>query len=107
MLLQAGEQVVVRHSGPAEPVKKVDSEQALAWAEGRLVFDNRTVADVVAQFNRYNFVRIRVADAELANRPMSGVFDASEPESFISFIQSATAVRVDRKGAQITISSAP
>lgn len=107
VLLQAGEQVVVPRSGPANAVRKVDSKRALAWAEGRLVFENQTVAEVVAQFNRYNFVRLRVADATLAGRPVSGVFDASEPESFIGFIQSVAAVRVDRKGSDITISSAP
>jgi len=107
VLLEAGEQVVVPRRGVADAVKKVNSERALAWAEGRLIFENETVAEVVAQFNRYNFVQLRVADPGLARRPVSGVFDASEPESFIGFIQSVAAVLVEREGSDITISSAP
>jgi ferric-dicitrate binding protein FerR (iron transport regulator) len=41
-------------------------------------------------------VQITVSDAALAARPVSGVFDATDPDAFIAFIQSATAVRIER-----------
>ncbi len=88
-------------------MKRVDSERELAWAAGRLVFDNETVQDIVEQFNRYNVVQLHVSDRQLAAREVSGVFDASEPESFIGFIQSVVPVRVSRAGQDITITSTP
>jgi transmembrane sensor len=99
VLLTAGEQVTMPSSGTAEPVRKVDSDRRLAWAKGRLDFDNETVATAVEEFNRYNRVQLHVTDAVLATRRVSGVFDASDPESFIAFIQTVARVRVTRSNA--------
>jgi transmembrane sensor len=99
ILLNANEQVTVAESGTAAPVREVDSSRALAWAEGRLVFENEPVARAVEQFNRYNRIQLTVNDAELAQRPISGVFNAADPESFVAFIQSVAAVRVTRDNA--------
>jgi transmembrane sensor len=104
LALVANQQVIISKSGPAEPIHKVDSGRALAWAEGRLVFENDSVSSVAAQFNRYNHVQIHVTDAALSARPISGVFDATDPESFIAFFQSVAAVRVDRGDDHINIS---
>lgn len=104
LFLTAGQQVLVRSSGSAEPVRKVDSGRELAWAQGWLVFDNDTVAAVIDQFNRYNRVQLHVTDETLAGRRVSAVFNASDPESFIAFIQGVTAVRVVRRdGGDITL----
>jgi transmembrane sensor len=107
VLLTAGEEVTVRSSGTAEPVHKVDSDRRLAWARGRLDFDNETVATAVEEFNRYNRVQLHVADEVLAKRLVSGVFDSSDPESFIAFIQTVAPVRVTRSNAaDITLAAA-
>ncbi len=103
VLLDVDQQMTVRSRGPAEPIRSVDSSRELAWAAGRLVFDNETVADVVAAFNRYNVVRLHVEQGPLGQRRVSGVFDASEPESFVGFMESATAVNVLRAGMDITL----
>jgi len=107
VLLTAGQQVIVTRRGSAEPVRTVDTDRELAWVAGRLVFDNDSVADVVEEFNRYNVVQMHVASPELARREVSGVFDASEPESFIGFMQSVAPVNVRRAGQDITIALAP
>jgi transmembrane sensor len=94
--LTANEQVTVSAGGSATPVRKVDSARALAWAQGRLNFENTPIREVVAQFNRYNSIQLHVEDEELARRPISGVFNATNPESFIAFIEATTSVRVER-----------
>ena len=101
VLLTAGQQVRMHSSGDAEPVRKVDSERELAWAKGRLVFDNETVAAAIEKFNRYNRVQLHVVDDPLGMRPVSGVFDASDPESFIAFLQTVASVRVTRGESEI------
>ncbi|MEJ0035845.1 MAG: FecR domain-containing protein [Gammaproteobacteria bacterium] len=107
VLVSAGEQVVVPARGSAAPVRAVDTERELAWAAGRLVFENESVADVIDEFNRYNVVQLHVAKGALAQRAVTGVFDASEPESFIGFMQSVAPVNVRRAGQDITIALAP
>jgi len=107
VLLTANEQMTVVGSGTAEPVRQVDSARALAWAQGRLIFQNDEVSRAVAEFNRYNRVQITVSDADLAGKPVSGVFNAAEPEAFIAFLQSVTPVAIERHGDRsITIASA-
>jgi transmembrane sensor len=107
VLLTAGQQVTVQPSGTAERVRTVDSERQLAWARGRLDFDNETVAVAVQEFNRYNRVQLNVTDEALAKRPVSGVFDASDPESFVAFIQTVVPVRVTRNdSADVSIAMA-
>ncbi len=107
VLLTAGQQVIVPRRGPAKAVRAVDTNRELAWVAGRLVFDNESVADVVEEFNRYNVVQLHVASPQLAQRSVSGVFDAAEPESFIGFMQSVAPVNVRRAGQDITIALAP
>lgn len=103
--LIANQQVTVAKSGKITPVRQVDSARALAWAQGRLVYDSTPLSEVVTEFNLYNNVELRVDDPQLARRPVSGVFQASDPESLIAFIQAGADVVVAREGdRRITIS---
>ena len=108
LFLTADQQVVVRSSGAAEPVREVDSQRALAWAEGKLIFKNDELGEAIAEFNRYNRVQLIVVDPTLAAKPVSGVFNASDPEAFIAFLQSVAAVHIVRDGDRsITIATVP
>lgn len=106
--LTANEQVAVASGGAAAaPIRKVDSARALAWAEGRLNFENTPIREVVAQFNRYNNMQLRVEDEELASRPISGVFNAANPQSFIDFVEATTTVQIRRDSdGNVAIASA-
>jgi transmembrane sensor len=94
VLLTAGQQLVTRNSGAATSVQQVDTARALAWSEGRLVFDATPLSEVVSEFNRYNHVKLQVADRELGRRPVSGVFQASDPQTLIAFIRAGARVHV-------------
>jgi transmembrane sensor len=108
IFLTANQQVTVLRSGSAQPVRAINSDRALAWAEGRLVFENTSVSDAVRQFNRYNRVQLVVNDIDLARRPISGIFSASDPDSFAAFIKSVARVRITRSDSpDITIDTAP
>jgi transmembrane sensor len=106
VLLTANQQVMVQSSGLAEAVREIDSQRALAWARGRLIFQNDQLGQAIAEFNRYNHVQLTVTDPELAAKPVSGVFNAAEPEAFIAFLQSVTDIEIVRDGDRsITIGS--
>jgi transmembrane sensor len=105
--LVANQQLRVEASGGAQSVTSVDSAQALAWTEGRLVFENERIADAAREFNRYNRIQINIADASLGMLRVSGVFDAADPESFVAFMQSVAHVRTVRHAdAEITVERA-
>jgi ferric-dicitrate binding protein FerR (iron transport regulator) len=107
VFLTANQQLMVRAGGFVEPMRQVDSARALAWADGRLIFQNDEVGQAVAEFNRYSHVQMTVTDPVLARKPVSGVFNAAEPETFIAFLQSVTSVEIIRNAdGSITIRSA-
>lgn len=106
--LIAGEQVTVPAAGSAAPVRAVDPVRALAWTQGRLVFENETLGEIIAQFNRYNHVQLSISDPQLASRRVSGVFEATDPETLLAFIQAGSHVRITHEGAQrILIAPSP
>jgi len=95
--VSANEQVALTEAGSAAPVHKVDGKVETAWLQGELIFDNDSVAEVVQRFNAYNRTQIRVIDAAVAARPVTAVFRATDPDSFVAFLQSVGGVRVERK----------
>lgn len=64
-----------------------DIEAAGAWTRGRLVFVDRSLAEVVAELNRYHPGYIRVVGATLAQRRFSGVFPVADPIGALDTIQ--------------------
>jgi transmembrane sensor len=97
VFVTAGEQLKVGSSGDADAVRAVNVKQALSWAEGYLVFDSTPLSDVVAEFNHYNNVQLRLGDTELSRRPISGTFLVSDLETLIAFIEAGAHVSVTRE----------
>jgi len=84
----AGEQAAISADGPVT-VERVNVASVLAWSQGRLIFDDQNVAAAVVEFNRRNRVQIQIDDPAIAARPVRGVFDAADPESFAQFVARA------------------
>jgi transmembrane sensor len=94
--LGAGQQVVAPDSGQVEAPRAVDAARELAWTLGHLIFDRDRVFDAADRFNRYNKTQMRIADATLGERRISGVFDSADPQSFVNFLESVFPVQVER-----------
>jgi transmembrane sensor len=106
--LGADEQIVISATGGLNTVHKVKGEMAIAWAAGQLIFDNESVAEIARRFNLYNRTQIVLLDQNLAARRISGQFRATDPESFVAFVQSAGGVYVERPSAErIVLERAP
>jgi transmembrane sensor len=99
-MLIADQQLTVGGAGASPSLRKVDSARELAWATGRLVFEHTPLPRVLNEFNRYNRVQMRVDGAQLAERRISGTFNASDPDSFLAFIRTVANVEVVRDDAR-------
>lgn len=86
--LAPGEQVRI-DDGSLGPVEKTDLEAALAWREGRLVFYDRPLADVIAEIARYRSGRIIVASDRLASSIVSGSVPLDDPDAALRSLQSS------------------
>src|SRR5207244_2294313 len=91
--------VTAPNAGRVGAIRSVDAARELAWTIGHLIFDRDRVFDAADRFNRYNKTQMRIADATLGERRISGVFDSSDPQSFVSFLESVFAVQVEHASA--------
>jgi transmembrane sensor len=69
-------------------------ERVKGWVDGRLVFRNETLADLVAEFNRYHTHPLRIADPMLAGVRVSGTFAADDVPSLELFLERYEGVEV-------------
>lgn len=103
--LDAGYQVRVDARGGLAQPKPVDVQQAVAWLQQKIAFEQRPLGEVADEFNRYGSTRIEVEDATLRALPISGVFDAHDIDSFVAFLQTLDGVRVERSNTRIRVFS--
>ena len=76
----------------------------LAWRRGILVFDNTPLADVAAEFNRYNRQKIIIADQAAGRRTINGAFQANDFEAMTNIAREVFGLRVIRRNDEILIS---
>lgn len=90
--LAAGERLSY---GPAgiSPVGRAGSAEETAWLAGKLVFEDRPLADVIADLQRYRSGRILLWDAALASLRVSGIFDLSRPDATLQAVIATLPVR--------------
>ena len=103
--VRAGQQLAVSGAG-AGTVHGVNTDDVLGWAAIRLVFKATPLSEVVEECNRYSGIRLIVRDDELARRPVTGVFNASDPETLLAFIEAAADVRVTPEGQKTLVVTA-
>lgn len=103
--LTADQQIATSPDGRLEQVRFVDSQRALAWAKGDLIFENETVDAIVARFNRFARVKMRVDDRRIGSRTVSGIFEVNDPESFVAFLSSVEQVTIARPPGPMKSSS--
>lgn len=97
------EQVSYDHDGRLGDIKPIDPFVAAAWRQGRLVFEERTIASVVEEIGRYVPGKILIADAGVGARRVSGSFDLSDPVGALQGLAEAFDVKVTRIGPYVTI----
>jgi len=83
------------------PAKEI--ETGLGWRNGVLVFDDRTLADVADEFNRYN-TRKLIITGNAAQTRIAGTFRADNIDAFANTAHRVLGLRVERRGQEILIS---
>jgi transmembrane sensor len=91
--LAAGEQANISTVGVTKKAAP-DLSDAVAWRERILVFRGTPLADVAAEYNRYNTRKIRIDDPEIAQRPMSGTYSADHPQLLVAYLEKDNSISV-------------
>lgn len=101
--IEAGGQLVVAATGQVIAPPQPNVERAAAWTARRVIFDNEPLSNVLVEFNRYNNRRLSVADPQLAQRKVSGVFKVHDVDVLIAFLQQQHDIRIVRDGNEVQI----
>ncbi len=80
-----------------------EAEQLLSWRTGFLVFEATTLADAVAEFNRYSTRKIVVADPSIAALRIGGNFRSSNTDAFLWLLQNGFPVDVQYHDNRIVL----
>jgi transmembrane sensor len=100
--LTPGERVTFERSGSG----KLDHpalDNVMAWERGQVAFDNTSLADAVAEMNRYSHERLVIEDPSVAAIRISGVFQAGNLTSFSRALALAYHLRVRKDGNEIDL----
>jgi transmembrane sensor len=98
-LLLPGDCAVVPFSPATAQVAQLSGEQMaeqLAWQPRLLDFSDATLADIAAEFNRHNPVRLVLADPALGRVRLSASFRSDNIEGFVRLMESDFGMRAVR-----------
>lgn len=84
--LTAGEQLVAVEERPFL-VRAADVEKAVSWREGRVVFSNEPLVQVVEEINRYSTRKVVLGDGDLGEMRVSGVFRPGSADRFVAALE--------------------
>jgi len=94
--IRAGEKALMAMGRPlsATPVGEAEIARRLAWRSGEIDLNGETLAEAVAEFNRYNARKLVLSDARLGSRRVYGLFRTNDPEGFARAVSVALGVAV-------------
>ncbi len=103
--LHGGEQLAyTAHDRSA--ISAVDAKAATAWREGRMIFHETPLAEVVNQINRYHTRQIVLTDAGLNELKVSGEFNTADREGLIRALKMLFPLSSEERGEVTTLSPA-
>lgn len=104
VLLNAGERTVLREHQPVKIVHAPDAiDSDLAWREGQIALNGKTLSQVAAEFNRYNRIQIVIEDEALGRERLIGRLSANDPEAFSGAVVEAFGVNIHKTDKAILI----
>lgn len=80
-------------------------QPSAAWPDHRLVFVDKPLQEIVADFNRYNpSLQITVDEsAGSIGQFFTGSFDAQDPESWLAVLERNPALLIEQSGGEVFI----
>lgn len=81
---------------PVELVPQAKIDEILAWRDQPLVFEDATLADVVAAFNQHNVHKLEIADAALARQRFGGTFRPDAADAVVRLLEADFGVTAER-----------
>jgi transmembrane sensor len=101
--LTAGQLASLGSTGDAVVRAGVDVSRLLSWTEGRLVFEDTPVAEVLAQLSRWYDLDFVLADPTLGARTLSATFAGEAVRPTLQLLASTLNLRYEQAGRRVTL----
>lgn len=75
------------------PFDADDAPRLLAWMNGLAVFERETLADAVADLNRYNRQQIVIGDGSIKRLRVGGAYRTTDPQGFARALEKALGIK--------------
>lgn len=93
-VLRGGDGIRVPGSGAIGVPAPADVQSAIAWREGRVVYKNAPLAEVVRDMNRYLSTPLRLADDKVGRLRVSASFSLDRPEALVDALPAVAPVKL-------------
>jgi transmembrane sensor len=106
LMLTSGDDTTIDARGRITTVRAdaAEIDRRLAWTRGQIWLNETTLADAIAEFNRYNSRKFVNADPAVATLRVGGSFAATDPKAFVAALERVFGIRAlsvqDSAGAQ-------
>jgi transmembrane sensor len=101
-LLSSGERLKVGADASVS-VDKPSLDKVTAWRRGQLVFEDTSLGEAAAEFNRYGPMTITIESATAATRRVGGVFRIGDSSSFARAMADAYHLQMIEHGREIVL----
>jgi transmembrane sensor len=103
--LTAGDELSIGPNGQAVIAHGADVTAAIAWRQGKIVFNNTPLNEAVRRLNRYSTLQIEISDSSLAQQRISGVFEMGDSIAFAQAAQSLLPLVARHNGPDLLVLS--
>ena len=105
IVLLPGDEAVATNNAVSVTKKSLkEAESELGWRRGVLVFHHTALADVAAEYNRYNSTKIMIADPAISALTISATLPTTDVGAFARMAQNFLGLHVGKYGDEILIS---
>lgn len=82
---------------------KTELVHALSWRTGVLMFQHTTLADAVAEFNRYNDRKIVISQTTIGRLTINGTFPSNDVEPFVEVARAVFGLEATKRKDEIVL----
>ncbi|MEZ5709038.1 MAG: FecR domain-containing protein [Blastomonas sp.] len=106
--LVPGQQLAASANGRFH-VSNANVVQAASWREGRLIFEDQRLSDVLAEVNRYTTRKLVIGDADISGLRISGTLWTDSADTFVPSLEAAfpVVIRQDADSGKYVVYPAP
>jgi len=106
-ILEAGQRTIVSLTESMAPkievVPSLEIARLIAWQPRQLEFNDTPLAQVVAEFNASNQVKMVVNDSGLASLPVGASLRSDNVEGFVRLLEASFQVRAERRSDGVIV----